>query len=859
MSKTVWKKLTSLVLAVIFVFSLIPFSSALPGAGEPLDFPWDFEDADLHGIIANDRGGTADVALSTNFSHAGGQYSILISNRTTIAAGPLIDLTKYINAGTLYRTSVWVYNPNASTVNYSIRVQTGVLDARVPGVRAEKYVTIVSANVTANAWGQLSFNLRFDEADFQGFYVETTATNALGNFYIDDVGFVEVDNSTYNFDSTAPSLKEVYKDYFLVGSIMTPSEVQGTRNEALRYHFNVVSCENLMKPVYMSTDPYIYTPEKGDIMLNAADDAGIFMHGHTLAWHSQSAPWLNPTGTTRAQAMVNLEDYIKNIAGHYSRKVISWDVVNEIMGTTAPQGDWRRSVTSTPWRTAFANGADASKGEDGTDFIYYAFVFARKYDPYSTLYYNDFSMNNANKVDAVCLMVQALNARYALEYPNDPRQLIEGVGMQNHDSVTTTAASHEAAIVKLINAGVRISITELDVQISGTNPTPAALATQAQAYAEFFYLFKKYAAHIDRVTLWGLDDVNNWRPTGYVQLFNEDLSAKPAFWAVVDPEGYLGRAAIPAPAVDHSVYQGAVSAWYAMHADLNTDTIHSQGSINAARDLLNNHPDIWAHGQAVMASYSPWAGEWWLNDTLYYTQKEIDDWARKINVVLAAAKDMLVDKTLNTGLIYVDGPESVVSGPGATVSYTISGKYFPPMSAIEIEFEVDGDYVSTKEITAAGGFFFMPITSVGPGGAPIIWTNTGSIWKGKAVLAYSNPAGVSGEVDMLNLVFNVKEGALGFSDVKITFANMSGFGATVASEIEKDTATTEYLQYYSIYDLNKDGVIDLNDLTFALQYLSVSFGDPNWEDAKIADVNVTGTVDIDDLILILANYTIPYY
>ena len=753
MGKKDFRKVITLLLAAVLMFSSIPLVSALPGDGQPLDFPWDFEDQDLHGIIVNDRGGTAAISLATGVSYGGGEHSVLVSNRTTIAAGPLIDLTKYITAGSLYRASVWVYNPGTSNVTYSIRVQSGVCDERVPDVRAEKYLTIVSRAIAGGAWGELSYDMRYDDADYHGFYVETTTAGSLGNFYIDNVSFSKINDSTYMFDPTLPSLKKAYEDYFLLGTIITPTEIRGVRNEAVRRHFNVVTCENLMKPVYMSTAPGVYTPEKGDIMQLGAEDAGILMHGHTLAWHSQSAPWLNPAGTTRAQAMINMEEFIKNIAGHYAGRILSWDVVNEIMGTTAPSGDWKRSVTSTPWRTAFANGADASKGEDGTDFIYYAFVFARKYDPYAILYYNDFSMNNANKVDAVCLMVKDLNARYAIEFPDDPRPLIEGVGMQNHDSVTSSIAQHEAAILKLIDAGVIISITELDITVRGNSNTPANLEEQARVYAEFFYLFKKYAEHIERVTFWGLDDLNNWRPTGYVQLFNEDLSAKPAFWAVIDPEGYLGRDKIPPP----------------------------------------------------------------------------------------AAK------------ISITGPANVINGPGATAKYTISAEGMPTVSGIELQFELDGDYLGANAFNSAN----FDILGEGNYGSPIFWRNDGNKWIGTVTLF--NSTGIRGGADILDMVLSLKDGILGETDVKLNYIILSYAGNNVLADIKNGVVTTTFDKYFLPYDLNKDGVVDLNDITYALQFLMAEEGDSNWDAAKAADLNDDGYVDIEDLLLILANYTIPYY
>ena len=64
---------------------------------------------------------------------------------------------------------------------------------------------------------------------------------------------------------------------------------------------------------------------------------------------------------------------------------------------------------------------------------------------------------------------------------------------------------------------------------------------------------------------------------------------------------------------------------------------------------------------------------------------------------------------------------------------------------------------------------------------------------------------------------------------------------------------------YSPYDLNKDGVIDLNDVTYALKYFMAHEGDADWDAAKAADFDGSGQIDVGDLLLILANYTIPYY
>ena len=550
------KRATSLLTAILLMLSFFTFTSAAP-IGMVAGFPWDFEDGSTHGVISNAEkppfpeispllGAGCNVALVNDFSRGSGSNSIHVTGRTAHHSGPMFDLTPYVEVGVKYRITAWIYSQHTASTNFRIRINTGITGL---GERVQDAVTV---NTARNTWTRLSSEYRFATNEYSAFYIDTPNTSGTSNhpsFYVDDISLEVVDDSTFNYNPSLAPLKDAYKDFFLLGSVFTVAEAKGLRMESLKRHFDAVTFENWMKPVYLSQVANTYTLAPSDALLAYAEGTGLKTVGHTLVWHSQSAPWLNPSGTTRAQAMANLEAYIQTVAGHYSGKLISWDVVNEIMGTGAPNGNWKNSVTSTPWRTAFANGADASKGEDGTDFIYYAFVFARKYDPYAKLYYNDFSMNNANKVDAVCLMVNALNARYAAEHPEDPRKLIEGVGMQDHDTVTTSVASHESAIQKLIAAGVDISVTELDIQISGS-PGAAAFATQANVYAQYFHLFKKYAANIDRVTLWGMDDGNGWRVTGYPMLFNEDFSAKPAYYAVLDPEGYLGLEPMLPPAAD---------------------------------------------------------------------------------------------------------------------------------------------------------------------------------------------------------------------------------------------------------------------------------------------------------------------
>ena len=293
---------------------------------------------------------------------------------------------------------------------------------------------------------------------------------------------------------------------------------------------------------------------------------------------------------------------------------------------------------------------DEAAGERPGDFIYDAFVFARKYGPEAKLEYNDFNVfQSEGKAKAILAMATELNERYAAEYPEDERQLIEGIGLQSHNYINQTPAfacsdltrlpklvdedaaewqpgacsdhaSVERSLQLIIEAGFTASVSELDLQVweawdaepqgdRGTyydldDPAAADLfhkegftywvgkidnrmeleAIQAQRYAEYFAVYKKYSQDMDRVTFWGLTDYLNWRATHNPQLFNKDFSEKLSAPAVADPEGWLG---VKKPIVDESTISDLV-AWVDSNKltgkDYKGKTI---GAVNGARGKAN--------------------------------------------------------------------------------------------------------------------------------------------------------------------------------------------------------------------------------------------------------------------------------
>ncbi|MCL2697841.1 MAG: endo-1,4-beta-xylanase [Oscillospiraceae bacterium] len=363
------------------------------------------------------------------------------------------------------------------------------------------------------------------------------------------------------WDLTLPSLKEVFADYFPIGNILEPNEIaDGRTTDMFLHHYNFLTAENAMKPVNIARTPgeWDFGMRRLDLMVDWALENDVQVVGHTLVWHSQSAPWLtgdedgNPL--TRAEARDNMERYINAVAGHFAGRIYSWDVVNEALLTSvgAPppvveEGWWKDVLRtekgerdSSPWYAAYANGMDEEAGEHPSDYIYDAFVFTRIADPNAILYYNDFNETSAGKREAMAQMTEELNARWLGDPRNDApgRLLVEGLGMQAHYwTADLNPINVEMTILRFAQTGAIISITELDIPMGRYGGFEAAteenLRKQADLYRDVFEVLMRHADKIERVTLWGKADPQSWRSEGSPLLFNGSFEAKDSFTNIV--------------------------------------------------------------------------------------------------------------------------------------------------------------------------------------------------------------------------------------------------------------------------------------------------------------------------------------
>jgi len=379
-----------------------------------------------------------------------------------------------------------------------------------------------------------------------------------------------------------PSLSVIWADYFPMGNIVAfqhhrrPGDIGNSMRWALlTRHFDILTAEDEMKPDHIQASQGSFSWGRGERIVSATTGAGMRVHGHALAWHSQTPTWMF-AGGDREQAIRNLETHIDRVMRRWPT-IESWDVLNEIFASGVGSGSGPLPVTADNWRqhlrgnNAGTSGWFNSIGSDpnGYCFIWIAFTTARRVaDDMGRsdmiLYYNDYNEEQPNKRDAIYFMVREMNERFARE--NNGRRLIDAIGMQAHyhrgnipgDPPArfpwgpVNVNNVRAAIERFASLDVYVSITELDITVGHTGSGPLTATQereQALLYARLFQIFKELAdreenpIRLRRVTFWGIDDPSSWRHEGSPHLWDRNLRPKEAFWAVADPNAFLANPA----------------------------------------------------------------------------------------------------------------------------------------------------------------------------------------------------------------------------------------------------------------------------------------------------------------------------
>jgi len=346
----------------------------------------------------------------------------------------------------------------------------------------------------------------------------------------------------------ALTLRDAFAGSFRIGAALNANQFTETdaKGAALvKAQFNSITPENVLKweSVHPQPDKYEFALPDRYVAFGVANK--MFIVGHTLVWHSQTPRWVfqdtNGKPLTREALLARMRDHIHTVVGRYKGRINGWDVVNEALNE---DGTLRHS----PWYNII-----------GEDYIEQAFKFAHEADPAAELYYNDYNLEVPAKRDGAVALIKKLKAAGVT---------IHAVGSQAHDRIDLPRSPilHDSSITALAATGVKVNITELDVDVlpramqnrtsdvgvtaqgqinSALNPFAAGLPDSVQRkitqrYADLFTVLMKHRDVIDRVTFWGVGDgdswLNNWPMRGrtnYPLLFDRQHMPKPALDAVL--------------------------------------------------------------------------------------------------------------------------------------------------------------------------------------------------------------------------------------------------------------------------------------------------------------------------------------
>lgn len=341
------------------------------------------------------------------------------------------------------------------------------------------------------------------------------------------------------------ALKDVFKTDFMIGAALNRRHFfeEDTRGAAIvSRQFNSITAENVLKWALVHPEPGRYDFSASDRFVEFGEKHGMFIVGHTLVWHNQTPRWVfeNEKGhpVERETLLNRLRDHIFTVVGRYKGRIKGWDVVNEALNQ---DGTMRQS----PWFKII-----------GDDYLVQAFKFAHEADPNAELYYNDYDLElPAKRAGAVELIRKLISQQVP----------IAAVGLQNHNLLEwPSTADEDATIQAFARLGLRIHITELDIEVLPRTTKPGAdyavdiaptpklnpyttglpdsvQVALAKRYAELFRVYLKHRDVIDRVTFWGVADgdswLNNWPikgRTNHPLLFDRMGQPKPALEAIID-------------------------------------------------------------------------------------------------------------------------------------------------------------------------------------------------------------------------------------------------------------------------------------------------------------------------------------
>jgi len=291
---------------------------------------------------------------------------------------------------------------------------------------------------------------------------------------------------------------------------------------------DIATPELHMKWSSLSSQPGVYDFQAADNFVVFCADHHIKVRGHTLVWHDAVPGWV-VSQLTPVTGQAIMTEHIYKVASHFAGKLYSWDVVNEVLdpGSHRPDG-----LRDTPWLK-----------NCGVDYIEMAFRSAAAADPGAMLVWNEnyLEVSNGFGRPKRSAMLDLLDKMLARGVP------VHAIGIEAHLRADQAAIlgdpSYEAFLADLARRGMKIFVTELDIQDVALPADPGARDNAVgDLYGKFLSATLRQPA-VKGIVTWGLADCFTWiagyrpRKDGLPVRplpFDANCQPKAAYYAIVE-------------------------------------------------------------------------------------------------------------------------------------------------------------------------------------------------------------------------------------------------------------------------------------------------------------------------------------
>lgn len=564
-------------------------AAAPPAVEEDVVFErlaWDFEDGTSQGWFG--RTGADGFGVVT--PGADSSYAIGVWDRTDQGSGPMVEIDQVVRPGQRLAFSADVrFTERVSDHHLTLSIQTGpssftnlitnmAVDADGAWTRIEGVFVVPAFTTMARL---------YLESPWVGGARGETAAFQVDNVVIDVPAAVAWDRDLVPLRETLPGIN--------AGVAVDSRDLVDEMGEVIAHHFSHLVGENHMKPdAWWTADPGAGTAWSEGMasfrihgearsILDFAQEHAMTVHGHVLVWHGQTPAWffsyedsdqeMAPTAANQQEMVRRIWAYVGIVAGGIAAEygpfgsdtnpVRSYEVANEVVhGGGVGAAATHNLRPDSPWTRIFTPVADstwvAERGYDNRDwFLYEAFQAAEHY--FNFVHHVGDARGRLNgRSDRITLWINDYNTERGLIEPANPatkryqllqvvNRLLEagapldGVGHQFHAGLRYPVDGLRLALDLFaydnghVADRVLQAVTEIDVTTASNSA--ADLVAQGRYYREAFDIIRTH--HVDHgdiatVTLWGLNDGRSWRGSQYPLLFDDDLTAKPAFYGAVE-------------------------------------------------------------------------------------------------------------------------------------------------------------------------------------------------------------------------------------------------------------------------------------------------------------------------------------